>query len=118
MSGDCGCNEASWGLMSWRGTESPHGIWTSALARKQQQLVSRSSSALARSLSLRGVARAGNQEPTAVSGNQGRFVIEIGRRLKLCRERISVMGPMLLADELSRTKDEKGMRSTAGRPRS
>ena len=61
------------------------------------------------------VGSAGNQEPTAVSGNQGRFVIEIGRRLKLCHERISVMGPMLLAEIEAqlRTKDEKGIQTIA-----
>ncbi len=54
-------------------------------------------------------ARAGVQEPSAVSGDRGRVVVEIERRLKVCRERISVMGPMLLAeiDARSRAKDDK-----------
>ena len=55
------------------------------------------------------------QEAAAGSGDQGRFVVEIGRRLKVCRERISVMGPMVLAEieARSRAKDEETNRMIA-----
>jgi hypothetical protein len=52
--------------------------------------------------------RSGDQQTSAVPADRDRFVSEIQRRLKVCRERIAAIGPLVLAtvDDLNRVRDE------------